>query len=78
MLQGLEVFWGVSPVTSEKSVNYWETKNHLIFPAGFEPTLEWNLRFAKQALKFTEELNAHIYFMPIRTKLQVFLGGLFD
>ncbi len=76
-LEGLEVFWGISPVTSEKSVNYWETKNHLIFPAGFQPTLEWNINFAKKALEFTEELDSHIYFMPIRTKIRAFLSGLF-
>lgn len=77
-LEGLEVFWGISPVTSEKSVNYWETKNHLIFPAGFQPTLEWNINFAKRALDFTEELGSHIYFMPIRTEIQTFLSGLFS
>lgn len=77
MLEGMEVFWGVSPVTSIKSVNYWETKNHLIFPKGFEPSLEWNRNFARQALEFTDKINAHIYFMPIRTKLHAFLSGLF-
>ncbi|NLW56933.1 MAG: methylenetetrahydrofolate reductase [Firmicutes bacterium] len=77
MLEGLEVFWGVSPVTSSKSVTYWETKNHVIFPKEFEPSLEWNIKFARQALEFTEQIKAHIYFMPIRTNLQAFLAGLF-
>ncbi len=77
MLEGLEVFWGVSPVTSSKSVTYWEAKNHVIFPKKFEPTLAWNIDFARAALEFTSKINGHIYFMPIRTNLQAFLDGVF-
>ncbi|MBC7766303.1 MAG: methylenetetrahydrofolate reductase, partial [Hyphomonadaceae bacterium] len=31
-LRDTEVFWGISPVTSEKAQSYWETKNHAVFP----------------------------------------------
>ncbi|MTV48826.1 methylenetetrahydrofolate reductase [Heliobacillus mobilis] len=74
---GLEVFWGVSPVTSEKSVSYWETKNHVVFPADFQPTLAWNSDFARKALAFARETKGHIYFMPIRTDLKDYLSQVF-
>ncbi|ADY56634.1 methylenetetrahydrofolate reductase [Syntrophobotulus glycolicus DSM 8271] len=77
ILDGCEVFWGISPVTGEKSVNYWETKNNVVFPRGFEPTLKWNVNFAKQALALTESRKDNIYFMPIRTGLEEYLRGIF-
>jgi predicted CoA-binding protein len=70
LLEGSEIFWGVSPVTGEKSVNYWETKNNVVFPKDFEPTLAWNIDFAQKALAYTEKTNTNIYFMPIRTDLE--------
>lgn len=76
-LADTEVFWGVSPVLSEKSLSYWETKNHAIFPAGFEPTPEWNAAFAKKALHFVRTTETNIYFMPIRISAAQYLKGIF-
>lgn len=78
LLEDSEVFWGISPVTGEKSVNYWETKNNVVFPKEFAPTLEWNVDFAKRALAFTEKQKDNIYFMPIRIKLEEYLLALFE
>lgn len=75
MLDGVEVYWGVAPVMSERSVNYWETKNNVIFPRGFQPTLEWNIAFAKGAFQFAEENDANLYIMPIKTNLLAYLEG---
>lgn len=77
LLQGLDIFWGVSPVTSERSKSYWETKNQAIFPADFQPTLEWNTRFAKRVLDFSTATNSSLYFMPIKTDLKAYLDGIF-
>ncbi|NLP42522.1 MAG: methylenetetrahydrofolate reductase [Veillonellaceae bacterium] len=77
-LQDTEVFWGISPVVSENSVKYWEVKNNVVFPAGFKPTLEWNINFAKQALDFVNSINSNIYFMPIRIKVAEYLSGIFN
>ncbi len=77
ILQGQEVYWGISPVTSEKSLHYWETKNNVVFPASFQPNLEWNIAFARQALDFTRQTQANIYFMPIRTNVDQYLQGIF-
>lgn len=77
-LQATEVFWGISPVISENSVNYWEVKNNVVFPGEFRPTLEWNITFAKQALEFVNKINSNIYFMPIRMKSADYLAGIFN
>ncbi|QJW45906.1 methylenetetrahydrofolate reductase [bacterium BFN5] len=78
ILAGQEVYWGVSPVTSEKSLNYWETKNNVVFPAAFQPNLAWNIAFAQQALAFTKQTQTNIYFMPIRTDIHKYLQGIFS
>lgn len=77
LLCGYEVFWGVSPVISEKSMNYWETKNQVVFPVDFKPTKEWNAAFAKKVLAFTQATNTNIYFMPVRIDIQEYLTGIF-
>lgn len=77
LLLDTEVFWGVSPVGSERSVSYWEAKNNVVFPADFKPTLEWNLQFARQTLRFARESQSNIYFMPIKTNVHEYLQGVF-
>jgi methylenetetrahydrofolate reductase (NADPH) len=76
LLSGLEVFWGVSPVMSERSKDYWDNLNNAIFPPDFTPTLEWNRQFARQALEFVEKTDSSIYFMPIRVDLGAYLDGI--
>jgi methylenetetrahydrofolate reductase (NADPH) len=78
LLDGLEVFWGVSPVISDKSISYWESKNNVVFPKNFEPTLEWNVDFAKKALEFTKIRKSNIYFMPIKVDLRTYLEAIFN
>jgi len=76
LLPGVEVFWGVSPVTSMRSKDYWGNLNNAIFPPDFEPTLQWNRAFAKQALDFCKGTDSSIYFMPIRVDLIEYLKGI--
>ena len=76
LLAGLEVFWGVSPVMSERSKDYWDNLNNAIFPPDFEPTLEWNRRFARQSLEFGLRTDSSLYFMPIRVDLAAYLDGI--
>ena len=75
-LQDCNVFWGVSPVLNENSQNYWENKNNAIFPPDFQPTLEWNRNFAKNALQFARATGGNLYFMPIRTDIKAYLEGI--
>lgn len=78
LLEGIETFWGVSPVISQKSRNYWEAKNNAIFPKDFEPTVQWNVDFAKKALEFSKRTNSNLYFMPIKIDLKLYLEGIFS
>lgn len=75
-LNGSDIYWGVSPVMGDGSRSYWENRNSAFFPPDFEPTLEWNRKFAKDALDFVKGRNDNIYFMPIKTSLSAYLSGI--
>ncbi|MCP4137344.1 MAG: methylenetetrahydrofolate reductase [bacterium] len=77
-LKGTTVFWGLSPVVSERTRNYWESRNRAYFPAYFEPTLEWNLDFTKQVIQFCKDEDFDLYLMPIRYNLEKYLNGIFN
>ena len=77
MLAGIEIYWGLSPVLSQRSQSYWETKNQVVFPKGFEPTLEWSIRFAREVLHEVQGDGGNVYLMPIRAGLDEYLGGIF-
>src|SRR5580692_5971919 len=66
LLQSYDVFWGVSPVLTTNSKNYWETRNKAVFPKNFTPTLNWNRDFAKNILNRISSMNGNAYFMPIK------------
>lgn len=68
------IFWGLSPVLGDKSKAYWEKTNRVVFPRDFEPTLEWNVDFARAAMSLVCEVGGNLYLMPIRTKLAGYLG----
>jgi methylenetetrahydrofolate reductase (NADPH) len=76
LLPEIEIFWGISPVTSAGSRRYWEVKNRAIFPSAFEPTLAWNRDFAARSLDWADRESTHLYFMPIRVGLSEYLHGL--
>lgn len=76
-LQGTEVYWGISPVTSEASQSYWQAKNNAIFPREFNPTFDWNIDFARMTLDYVRKHDLNIYFMPIRTNLREYLEPIF-
>ncbi len=77
-LEGQDVFWGISPVTGERSKLYWETRNRAIFPKSFTPTLEWNVTFGRQVIDFCHKHNFNLYLMPIKVDLTDYLIELFD
>jgi methylenetetrahydrofolate reductase (NADPH) len=76
LMGDVPVFWGVTSVTSERSMRYWTARNRAVFPAGFEPTLAWHRRLAADALTFGEHHDAHVYFMPIRVHIDAWLGDV--
>jgi methylenetetrahydrofolate reductase (NADPH) len=76
LLDGVELWWGVTPVLAAGTRRYWEAKNRAVFPAAFEPTLAWNRAFAARALAWVRERRGNAYFMPIRADLEKWLGGI--
>ncbi len=72
----IEVFMGISPITTESSKHYWEVKNKVRFPAHFDIGYSWNIDFAKQALSLAEQQGFNIYFMPIRIDLEQYFAEL--
>lgn len=74
ILAGKEVYWGVSPVVSERSVSYWETKNNVIFPKEFSPDLKWNTEFAVKVREFAAKNGTNVYFMPIKIDLGEYMS----
>lgn len=71
------VFWGISPVIAAGSRAYWETKNRAVFPAEFRPDLNWNVDFARRALSWVHDHDAHAYLMPIRVPIEEYLPPIF-
>jgi len=75
-MEGIEVFWGVSPVVSQKSQQYWEKNNKVNFPLGFIPDLKWNREFAVKVINFVNSFSGSVYFMPIRVNPVEYLSGI--
>jgi methylenetetrahydrofolate reductase (NADPH) len=76
LLEGREVWWGVTPVVGARTRSWWEAKNRAFFPAGFDASLEWSRRFAARALEWARDRGTNLYFMPIRTDLVRWLEGV--
>jgi methylenetetrahydrofolate reductase (NADPH) len=75
-LEGINVYWGLSPVLSEKSQKYWETRNLVNFPKDFVPTLEWNAQFAADLIAEIVNESTSVYFMPIRIPVIEYLDAI--
>lgn len=76
LLPDTEIFWGVTSITSKRSLGYWQNRNKAIFPATFAANLDWSRQLAKEALEFAKARDANIYFMPIRTGAVEYLQGI--
>ena len=78
LLSACHVFWGISPVLSDKSRSYWEATNQAIFAADYQHTMEFNQSFARAFLSRLSGDHAHAYFMPVRTSTVAYLEGIFE
>jgi len=77
LLDGYEIFWGVSPVLSNRSRGYWERKDKAVFPKNFAPTMDWNIAFAKDVIEFISTTRGGLYFMPITIDIAELLPKVF-
>lgn len=75
-LEGTEVFVGMSPVLSEKSLNYWKTKNMAVFPKQFQLNLDWNCALGKSIVEVAQSLGHHTYMMPITVSAEAYVKGV--
>jgi 5,10-methylenetetrahydrofolate reductase len=75
-MQGLETFIGISPITTQASMNYWEVKNKVKFPLSFRPDYDWNVTFANDVMASAAANGLNVYFMPIRIDLERYFGGI--
>lgn len=73
----MQTFYGVSPVMTENSARYWREKNAVVFPSDFSTEQKWQIMFGRKMIKWARERNASLYFMPIRTPLEEYIGELF-
>ncbi len=76
-LAGSTLFIGISPVLTERSLNYWITKNNAIFPRSFALDLQTNCEIAKEIITMAEQFNQNTYTMPIKAPLWEYLDGIF-
>lgn len=72
-----EVFWGITPVLSDRSKTYWENVNSVHFPSDFVASMDWNVEFAKTIMDTANKQNQHVYFMPIKAPLFSYLSHIF-
>ena len=75
-LPGSALWWGASPVLSERSMRWWERVNGVVFPADFRPTLEDWQRRLPQLLDCAAAGAGHLYVMPIKAPLEATLAPL--
>ncbi len=76
LLSDVRVFWGFTSVVNSGSARYWETRNGVVYPPSFEPTLAWSRNLARDAVAFASERDVPIYFMPIRIGPRRYLEGI--
>ena len=77
LLDGIDIYWGVSPVLSARSKGYWERKDKAVFPKDFQPNMQWNVEFAHKVIDFISTTNGGLYFMPITIDIADFLPQVF-
>ncbi|TGL37575.1 methylenetetrahydrofolate reductase [Leptospira perdikensis] len=77
-LKGMDVYIGISPVITDKSQSYWESRNRAYFPKDFKPTMDWNIGYAKKVIQYCSQNELNLYLMPIRINLEGYLKDLFE
>ena len=70
------LYIGISPVLSEKSLNYWKRVNNVVFPSDFNISFEKQIETSNEIISLCKHYNSNIYFMPIRTDLNKFFSSI--
>lgn len=73
---GAQMWWGVTTVVTDKSRAYWRRRNNVVFPAGFETSMEWHRDLLTRTLDFARERGDNVYAMPVAASIPDWLGGI--
>lgn len=76
-MDGISVYWGISPVTTENSKRYWEKRNNVVFPRSYKLDIDSNAEVAKQIMKSADSHGSSVYFMPIKVDPVEYLRKVF-
>ncbi len=77
--EGLSVWWGVTPILSEKSLVYWREKNGVPLPDDYDLSLDGNVRWAATVIEeISGDPHAALYLMPIRVDVATYLPRIFE
>lgn len=71
-------FIGICPVTSERSAKYWERENRVVFPPGFEMSLEHGAKLTARLVRLAIKYKQHAYLMPITVDASTYLTMAFQ
>lgn len=77
-LSDTEVWFGIAPVYTQKSKNYWEQTNKVVFPPDFSFDKAYNIRLARQLLVTIAETKAHACLQPVANGSLEYLKDLFE
>ncbi len=75
--KGVETWFGIAPVYSEKSKKYWEQVNKVVFPPEFNFSGEYNANLASCLLEAIALSGQSAYLMPISVSAKEYLNGIF-
>lgn len=73
-----EIFYGISPITTEASLVYWKDKNHVVFPNNFSLSVTRQVVFARRVIRWAKAHGRSVYLMPIRIPLEFYLSKVFE
>ncbi|MEK7298425.1 MAG: methylenetetrahydrofolate reductase [Candidatus Margulisiibacteriota bacterium] len=76
-LRHTQVYVGISPVVSPKSLAYWTERNWVVFPPHFSLALSDNCGLAKDLMGVARTFGQSAYLMPIRVPAIAYLTGIF-
>ena len=76
-LSEAEIFLGTSPVLTEKSLQYWHVRNHVVFPPSFSLDFEKNAMLSRQLIQLAQDHQQHVYLMPITCPVKHYLDLIF-
>ena len=77
-LPDAEIWFGIAPVYTERSQNYWERVNKVVFPPNFSFDRDFNTRLARQLLVTISETQQRAYLMPVANGALAYLRDIFE